>query len=119
VAELDRRTVRLSIGFADDNGHDDDLYEANMAGAGFGKKKLLEGVRQGVFSPDGHASPTSPSRATERLLRFGNIVVSNADGSHPKQVTQLHDTGRSAFNGLPMADRSTSRDRLRRTRHRS
>jgi beta-lactamase regulating signal transducer with metallopeptidase domain len=92
----DSKEVRYSA-FADRTGTTTDLYEANMAGAGFGRKKLLEGVRQGVFSPDGTRLAYLSIKSEPNGDKIGNIVVSNADGSQPKQVTQLHDTGPVGF----------------------
>jgi Tol biopolymer transport system component len=70
-----------------------DLYEAKFAGAGFGKEKLLDDVFQGVLSPDGKHLAYISMTAEPNGNKTGNIVVSNGDGSQPKQLTSLHDMG--------------------------
>jgi len=70
-----------------------ELYEAHSAGAYFGKKKLAHGVLQGALSPDGKRLAYISNLVEPNGVRTNNIFVSNADGSQPQQVTDLHDAG--------------------------
>ncbi|MCW3051790.1 MAG: periplasmic component of the Tol biopolymer transport system, partial [Chthonomonadales bacterium] len=70
-----------------------ELYEAHSTGAYFGKKQLVHGVRQGALSPDGKRLAYISNRAEPNGDRTGNIFVSNADGSQPEPLTDLHDAG--------------------------
>lgn len=68
-----------------------ELYEAHSTGADFGNKKLVHGVLQGALSPDGKRLAYISNRVEPNGDRTGNIFVSNADGSQPEPLTDLHD----------------------------
>jgi len=68
-----------------------DLYESKAYGTPDGKKKLLDGVLQGALSPDGKRLAYISMMSQPSGDKPGDIVVSNADGSEPKQLTRLPD----------------------------
>jgi len=82
-----------------------------MGRRGVRQEEAAGGVRQGVFSPDGKRLAYISLTSEPNGAKIGNIVVSNADGSQPKagDAVARYGAGRLS-NGLPMADRSTSRD---------
>ncbi len=79
--------------FSDRDGMKTDLCEAKFVGAGFGKKKMLEGVLQAALSPDGKRLAYLSDTSEPNGEKTANIFVSNADGSQPKQLTRFHETG--------------------------
>lgn len=76
-----------------DNGLATDLYEVNASGVPEdGKKKLQDGVLQGVLSPDRKRLAYISLTSEPNGEKTGNLVVGNSDGSEPKQLTHLHNT---------------------------
>src|SRR5262249_25028422 len=88
----DGNTV-LYAEFADSKGLTTDLCEANCFGAGFGKKKLLDGVLRAALSPDGKRLAYLSSTSEPNGEKTPNIFVSNADGSQPKPLTRFDAMG--------------------------
>jgi beta-lactamase regulating signal transducer with metallopeptidase domain len=88
----DGNTV-LYAEFADAKGLTTDLYEAKFVGAGFGRKKLLEGVLRAALSPDGKRLAYLSNTSAPNGDKTANILVSNADGSQPQQLTRFNEQG--------------------------
>ena len=88
----DGQTV-LYAEFADAKGLTTDLYEAKFVGAGFGRKKLLEGVLRAALSPDGKRLAYLSNTSASNGDKIANILVGNADGSQPKQLTRFSEQG--------------------------
>jgi beta-lactamase regulating signal transducer with metallopeptidase domain/roadblock/LC7 domain-containing protein len=84
----------LYSAFAEGKGMTTDLYEADASGIpNSNVKKLVDGVLQGAWSPDGKHLAYISMMADPNGDKIGNIVISNADGSQPKQLTNLHGMG--------------------------